>query len=514
MSRFGRLSGILMPLFSLRAKDDFGVGDFGALDGLFAWMQRARQRMLMTLPLLPTAPGDSSPYSCRSAFGLNPLFLHLGWLEEGLQLTAEEQRTLAALRLGPRIDYGRVMQLKDAVLARAFDAFDAPARKKSAHHRDYDDWCDANASWLEDYVLYTALSEQHERRPWWEWTPELSRREPAALAAARTRLDGRLRWLRWLQFESHRQWERVRAQARARGVLLCGDEPFIIAQDSADCWAYPTLLRRDARLGAPPDDFAADGQDWGLPWFDFDALAAQGDAWLKARAKAAAGYYDLRRVDHAIGYFRQYIRDAATPRGRFVPADEPSQQALGEKNFRLLSEGAGIVCEDLGVIPKFARRVLEALELPGYQVMRWSREDGAYQDPHAYPALSLVTTGTHDTETLRVWWETAAQWERDAVCRTFPELRGFPPTPEFRPEVHEALMRAMMHSGSDYAIVPWQDIFGSPDRVNLPGTVGEHNWTWRMEPKVEELLSRDDTTSAADWLAGLTASGGRAKQEG
>jgi 4-alpha-glucanotransferase len=162
------------------------------------------------------------------------------------------------------------------------------------------------------------------------------------------------------------------------------------------------------------------------------------------------------------------------------------------------------------VIPKWARAVLEKLELPGYQVMRWSREDGVYKNPHEYSPLSLATTGTHDTETMRVWWETAPQWEREAVVRTFPELKGFDPSPAFRPEVHEALVAAMMNAKSDYAVICWQDIFGDPERINLPGTVGPHNWTWRMATPVEELLSRDETRRAAEWLAGLTVTGGRA----
>jgi 4-alpha-glucanotransferase len=499
-----------MPVFSLRAKDDFGVGDFGAMDGLFAWLQRGKQKLLMTLPLLPTAPGDSSPYSTRSAFGLNPLFLHLGWLDEKVALTADEERTLARLRQSPRVEYAEVMALKGDVLARAFALFEAAARRQPLKGREFESFCDTQAFWLDDFVLYAALSEQHQQKPWWEWTPALSQRQPAAIAEARQRLGERLRWFRWLQFESHRQWDRVRAQAKERGILLCGDEPFIIAQDSADCWAHPELLRRDARLGAPPDDFSADGQDWGLPWFDFEALKKTDDAWLRQRARSAAAYYDLRRVDHAIGYFRQWVRDEQSPRGRFIPGDEPSQAALGEKNFRLLSEGAGIVCEDLGVIPRFARNVLETLELPGYQVMRWAREDGVYRDPHQYPALSLVTTGTHDTETMRVWWETAPAWEREAAVRTFPELRGFDPSPSFGPQVHEALVAAMMNARSDYAVIPWQDVFGDSERINLPGTVGPHNWTWRMAAPVEDLLTRDDTRAAADWLAGLTVSGGRA----
>jgi 4-alpha-glucanotransferase len=231
---------------------------------------------------------------------------------------------------------------------------------------------------------------------------------------------------------------------------------------------------------------------------------------LKARAKKAASYYDLRRIDHAIGYFRQYIRDEQTPRGRFVPSEMHEQQARGERNFRLLSEGAGIVAEDLGVIPRFARDTLAKLGLPGYQVMRWSREDGVYRDPRHYPEVSLVTTGTHDTDTLRGWWATTQPWERDAVCRTWPELSKFNPPPhEFNHELHEALLRAALNAQSAWCVLPWQDIFGEAERVNTPGTVGNHNWTYRMRLEVEQLTTNPETRRVAEWLARLTREGRR-----
>lgn len=506
----GRSSGILLPIFSLRSKHDIGVGDFGALDSLFAWMQRAQQRMLMVLPLLPTAPGDASPYSTRSAFGLNPLFIHLGWLPEGVHFSPEERERIEEARAAPTVRYDLVFPIKYAALERAYADFERQGA--SSRSKDFEQWCHAQASWLDGYALYATLSEAFERRPWWEWPNGLAQREPKALEAARATHRRRVRFHQWLQWVSEQQWNMVRAQAKTRGVQLCGDEPFIIGQDSADCWCWPKYLRRDARLGVPPDDFSADGQDWGLPWFDFEALEADGDAWIRARAAKAAATYDVRRIDHAIGYFRQYLRDEATPRGRFLPDDEPSQIRRGERNFRLLSEGAGIVAEDLGVIPRFARDTLAQLGLPGYQVMRWSREDGIYRDPRHYPEVSLVTTGTHDTDTMRVWWETMADWERAAVVRTWPELNALTPPPTgFNPEVHEALLKAALNARSAWCILPWQDIFGEKDRVNTPGTMGDHNWSWRVRWEVEELLLRDETRRAADWIARLTREGRRTR---
>lgn len=472
-------------------------------------MQRANQRMLMLLPLLPTAPGEASPYATRSAFGFNPLFIHLGWLPEGVRHTDEEKRRIDSARASKVVQYDDVFAVKRAALERAFTAFEDQG--VTARSRELERFCEASRDWLDNYALFESLSQHQNQRPWWEWPAALASRQPEALAVARQDHRRAIRFQQWLQWVCETQWAEVRKQAHARGIQLWGDEPFIIGQDSADCWCWPTLLRRDARLGVPPDEFSADGQDWGLPVFDFEALEATGDAWLKARAARAAATYDTRRIDHAIGYFRQYIRDEQTPRGRFVPSEEPAQQARGERNFKLLSANATIVAEDLGVIPRFVRDTLAKLGLAGYQVMRWSREDGIYRDPRHYPEVSLVTTGTHDTESLRTWWETCEHWEREAVCRVWPTMHGFwPPPTTFSPEVHEGLLRAALESQSRWCLLPWQDVLGESDRTNTPGTVGPHNWSYRLRWDVEELPNVAQATNVADWLGRLTRSAHRA----
>lgn len=506
----GRISGILQPVFSLRSAHDVGVGDFEAFDPLFAWMRQSSQKLVMVLPLLPTTPGDPSPYSTKSAFGLNPLFIHLGWLPEGVRFTPEEQTAIDIARASSSVRYDLVFPVKTAALERAFATFQGQG--STARSREFESWCLAQREWLDGFALYAALSEAFNQKPWWEWPAGLAQRDPKAIEIAQREHAKRIRYHQWLQWVADGQWQRVRSSAKSHGISLCGDEPFIIAQDSADCWCFPQYLRRDGRLGVPPDDFSVDGQDWGLPRFDFDALAKDQDVWLRRRAKHAAATYDLRRVDHAIGYFRQYVRDEQTPKGRFIPGDEPSQRALGEKNFRLLSDGAGIVAEDLGVIPRFAKDTLAMLGLPGYQVMRWSREDGVYRDPRHYPEISLVTTGTHDTETLRGWWETTNDWEREMACRTWPELHGFQAKPpkEWSFEVHEALMRAALNAQSSLCVLPWQDLFGEAERTNTPGTVGEHNWVYRMKPEVQKLATDESLQRTANWLTRLSHEGRRA----
>ncbi|MFL5320568.1 MAG: 4-alpha-glucanotransferase [Myxococcaceae bacterium] len=513
----GRISGILLPLFSLRSRDDFGIGDFGAVDGLLQWMAAAKQKLLMVLPLLPTAPGDPSPYSTRSAFGLNSLFIDLKQVPEFVEaggmnsLSADEKRMLEEARKSHRIHYGQVFPLKGAALRRAFDRFEANHFTKNTDRaKAFEAWRQSEGIWLDSFALYTAISESQERRAWWEWPEPLRDRKPEALNAERERLKREILFHTFLQWIAHEQWNRVRESAKSRGVLLCGDEPFIIGQDSVDTWCNPTVLRRDARLGVPPDDFSATGQDWGLPYFDFQQMAKDDYSWLRFRAKKAASYYDLRRVDHAVGYFRQWIRDEKTPTGRFIPEGEAAHKETGRKNFEILGSDAAVVAEDLGVIPDFVREMLTQMNIPGYRVMRWERDEAVYRDPRKYPVKSLVTTGTHDTETLAEWWEAEKDETRLGVAKVYPELKELnPPQKSFTPRIHEALISAALNSASELCVLPWQDVFGSRERVNLPGSMQDANWAYRIDMPVEELLQRKDTKERAEWLGRLTAQSSR-----
>lgn len=506
----GRLSGILLPLFSLRSRSDYGMGDFGALPSLFAWMRAARQRMLVLLPLLPTLPGDPSPYATRSAFGLNPLFVDLSALPELAELgtramNEDERRRLEEARAAPRIRYDLVLPLKRLALRRAFERFEEShwqtGSTRAAALRQY---IDEQGSWLASFSLFCAISDDRQNHPWWEWPAELRSREPAALDEQRQRLSREVLFHSWQQWVAETQWSEVRKAARQQEVLLCGDEPFIIGQDSCDAWACQQIIRRDARLGVPPDDFSATGQDWGLPYFDFQAMRQDDFAWLRARASRTADYYELRRIDHAVGYFRQWIRDEKTPTGRFAPPDEATQRAQGEELFKLMSTAAGVVAEDLGMVPDWVRQILTRLKIPGYRVLRWEQDAGVYRDPRQFPKLSLATTSTHDTETLREWWESRPAAEREAVIRNYPALQRVVDRSRYEGGVHEALLETAQTSGSDLCVIPWQDALGTGDRINLPGSISSGNWSYRIEQRVDELLLRNETRQAATLLARLS----------
>jgi 4-alpha-glucanotransferase len=183
---------------------------------------------------------------------------------------------------------------------------------------------------------------------------------------------------------------------------------------------------------------------------------------------------------------------------------------VGERIFRLFSEGSGIVAEDLGVIPPFVRKTLAELQIPGYRVLRWEKDDRVYRNPHDYPEVSLVTTGTHDTETVSEWWEALSDDERAAAASAWPEFDGLrPPPAKFTPEVHARVLATAENAASRVCLLPWQDVTGETERINLPGSFGDANWAYRIAAPVEELEGREDVRDAAARLRTLTQAAGR-----
>jgi 4-alpha-glucanotransferase len=253
-------------------------------------------------------------------------------------------------------------------------------------------------------------------------------------------------------------------------------------------------------LGVPPDPFSDTGQDWGLPTYRWDRIAASGYAWMRQRGSRMATLYDGYRVDHLVGWFRTFgrPRDGAEP--FFSPADEAAQIVQGEAILRILaSSGATIIAEDLGVVPPFVRESLARLGVPGCKVMRWERDyDLPGQpliDPARFPALSAALTGTHDTETLAEWWVGEGH-------------TGIPWSEATRDE----LLQSAYGAGSNELFMPMQDIFGWTERINTPATVGDHNWTWRLPWRVDEMPGVAEAAERAEFCRHLAAHTHRGRQ--
>jgi 4-alpha-glucanotransferase len=515
----GRHAGLLVPLFSIPSRASWGIGEIPDIVRLGCWMREAGLSFLQLLPLNEMAEGQNSPYSALSAMAIDPLFIAPSRVPdvEALggedMLTAAERSSLAGARAAASIQYPAVRAVKNRVFRAAFDRFMIDDwgihSHRAAHLTAY---IQRERWWLDDYTLFRAIHAREDRRHWREWEPGLRDRDPQALERAGEALAGERLFYAYLQWLAAGQW----AEARERSSIgLFGDFPFMVSGDSADVWSRQGDFRLDASVGAPPDAFSETGQDWGFPAYRWSKIAAEGDVWLIARARRSAELYDGYRLDHLVGFFRTYVREQDGSAG-FVPADEPSQIAQGERLLTLFgSTGARVIAEDLGVIPTFVRDTLKRTGIPGYKVLRWEREwdepRQPFRDPRAYPPMSVATSGTHDTETLAEWWDAAPAEERAAVATLdLLQRAGCDPAAAFDEHTRDAVLRALLTSGSSLALLPIQDVFGWRDRINVPALISDANWCWRLPWPVEDLSKEPQARERAAFLRGLAEQGGRA----
>jgi len=517
--RDGRTAGLLLPLFSCPGSASWGIGEIGDVAALAAWLADAGQRALQLLPINEMASHQQSPYSAISAMAIDPIYISLAAVPEfagEASLPAEDLDLLASVRESPSVDYAGVRRLKHGALRAACARFvDVELRRDTARSRAFEAFLAGQAWWLDDYALFRALHTHHSGQAWTTWPEPLQRRDGRALADARRDLAGEIVFRQYLQWLAHDQWQRARASAR--GVALIGDLPFMVDGDSADVWARQDQFCLDASVGAPPDAFSATGQDWGMPVYRWDVIARDGFGWLRDRARRAADLFDAFRVDHVVGFFRTYGWPLDGSEPSFTPADEGEQRALGEQVLSVFREsGAHVIAEDLGIIPDFVRESMTRLGVPGFRVMRWERDWHAerhpFRDPSDYPALSVAVSGTHDTETMAVWWERAPDEERQLV-RGIPTVGRFAGgtalTDRFSPAVRDVLLETLIASGSDLTLLPVQDVFGWRDRINEPGEVNAGNWTFKLPWPVDRLSDVTEARERRDCLRAWSSKHGR-----
>jgi 4-alpha-glucanotransferase len=486
-----RIAGVMVPLFSIRTRVDAGIGDIAALAAMTDLAAAMEHRGILLLPLDETAPGEASPYSALSVFAIDPIYIGLeGLAGVGPQQVARVRDALAHVPLSDRLTI-RAARLE--LLEAAFRHFTAHGDERAA----VSDFAEYHREWLDDYTLFRALKDRFDFAAWELWPDELRRREPRALERAKADFASAIGKYVYWQFLAHRQWAELRAHARARGVKLGGDLSFSPARDSAEVWANQESFDLERMVGAPPDNFNPKGQHWGLPAPRWDRIRADGFALLRRRIRHARELYDLIRVDHVVGLYRTFSFDLVSQaEGSFSPAAEPEQRAQGEAVLHAILDEAGstiVIAEDLGVIPPFVRASLRTLGVPGYKVMRWEKIDegtsaGAFISPADYPELSLATTGTHDTDTLAEWWDEAPADERARMLA----LLALPTVSAHRAEVgfdevRDAMLAALYAAPSRLVMIPIQDLFGWRERINLPGTVGPANWSWRLPLAIEDM---------------------------
>jgi 4-alpha-glucanotransferase len=518
----GRHAGLLVPLFSIPSRASWGIGEIGDVPVFASWLREAGLDLLQLLPIGEMAVGQRSPYSAMTAMAIDPIFISVHAVAQFRALGGEEamgrewQQRLDEARRSPAIDHALVRNVKETALRTAFGEFERGAGADARDGEAFDAWAAAEAWWLDEYALFRALHADAQDRPWTEWPAPLRDRRPEALTAAAGRLAREVRYRKWLQFVAGTQWRD--AKARARPVSLLGDLAFMVDGDSADVWADLPSFRLDVSVGAPPDAFSVSGQNWGMPAYRWDEMIARDFDWLRRRARRMAALYDGYRVDHLVGLYRTYVFPHDGSPARFDRTDERIQVALGEQVLSIFrGSGATILAEDLGSVPDFVRESLARFGIPGCKVFRWERHwdrsGKPYRDPATYPAVSVATSGTHDTDPVAVWWDGLDAEERAAVLAT-PGVAARAATlstdeGSFSPSIRDLLLGVLFTSGSDILLLPIQDVFGWRDRINVPALIDDCNWTWRLRWPVDALGSESEAIERAAALRRFARSSGR-----
>ncbi len=501
-SRPPKVAGILVPLFSVRTGRSLGIGDIADLPELARWAKDAGHRLVQLLPLGDLPEGETSPYSAATSFAIDPMYVAVDRLPE---LSDEERHalvgpdadaTLARVRDAANVEYPTVRAIKRRILRAAFDRFFAEeweaGSERATRLRAFQS---EQSAWLHDYALYRALKARFAENWWRAWPQGIREREPGALARHAKELGREALFHVYVQWIAHEQWSEARRAVNGMGVELMGDLPFMVGVDSADVWGDRKDFFVDATLGVPGDALAPEGQDWGLPAYDWGAMDQDDLAWVRRRSSHMGRLFDRFRVDHLVGYYRMYVRPRTGGHPHWVPGDEPAQIARGEKVLNAIvsaaaSANARVIAEDLGTIPDFVRASLAKMKLPGYRVLMWEKDGETFRDPTQWPYHSLATSGTHDTITMATWWERLGFDERRRALHDLLPLRAVAfdrDVDKLTPRVHDALLETLYGSGSELALIPVQDLYGSKDQINVPGVTSSANWSWRLPGTIEQL---------------------------
>jgi 4-alpha-glucanotransferase len=547
-----RLWGLAVQLYSLRSARNWGAGDFGDLATLVEWAAKDLQAGLIGLnplhALKNVRPFEISPYSPTSRLFLNTLYLDVEaipefQLSQRAQQTVRDggfQRALAALRAGEKVDYDQVHAAKRAVLESLFALFherhlggqdlaDPDLRPVTDRGSAFARYVQEEGEALETFALFQALTEDMRRQhplvwTWQDWPEPYRSPRSASVAAFRVTHRARVRFYQYLQWVAAEQLGAVAARARALGmpVGLYHDLALGSDRNGSDAWAYQDVLALEADCGCPPDAFAPQGQNWGLPPVNPVRLRQSGYRLFIELLRQNLAYGGALRLDHVMGLFRLFWIPRGMPAAAGAYVRYPADDLLGILALESVRHKAVIVGEDLGTVPNEVRERLAAARVLSYRVLYFEREHGGWKAPEAYPSQAVAVVTTHDLPTLAGFWAgcdidvraglglyadgEAAQRAREERQRdkrgivravaaagllppgvTEDEAAAQPMTPELCRALHVFLAR----TPSWAVLANLEDVLGEMAQTNVPGTVESYpNWSRRIAPALDVL--RDD----------------------
>ncbi|MBO4703505.1 MAG: 4-alpha-glucanotransferase [Bacilli bacterium] len=438
--------GVLLPVFSLPG--NHGIGDFSSYAYEFVdWLKEHKYHYWQILPLNPVGPANS-PYItvCSEAFDIRYISLD-DLVAKGLLDKAPKYMANAS-----RVKYADVLAFKEKYLRRAYKNSKISLKKFKKEN-----------PWCEEYAKYLVLKNINDNKPWNQW---VIKHIPAFA-------NDEINFHIWCQYIALNQWNNIKKYANKNGVKIIADCPFYVGLDSVDCYLNKVEFMMDEHYnptvvsGCPPDAFSDDGQLWGTPIYNFEKMKENNYKFLINRIACLASRADILRLDH----FRAFDTYCVIPAG-----DENARRGewrIGPRNdfFDNLFKqypNIQIIAEDLGILFDSVHELRDYYKLPGMRVIQFV----AFEELDNNENI-IVYPGTHDNQTLYGWLKSLDK-EHKAILRK--EYKG-------SKDIYASLFNEVWNMPSKITIFPMQDLIKLDDRarINHPGTVGEHNWTFKFK---------------------------------
>ncbi|MEM8552972.1 MAG: 4-alpha-glucanotransferase [Pseudomonadota bacterium] len=510
-----RRFGVALQLYQLRSERNFGVGDLGDLHPLIRHFAAEGADFIGLNPLhalFTAAPERASPFSPSDRRFLNPLIIAV---EEITGAAGVDRQSLSIPDSAEKVDYTAAATAKLAALKRAHT--DWQTASSPAEQSDFNSFVKEGGEALGDFALFEALSHHMvsdgHGAGWTDWPAAFRAKDAAEVASFAESHSAEIEFQLFLQFIAAKQLARAQAEAREAGMAigLYLDLAVGTAPDGAATWADPTLAMAGVRVGAPPDFFSAEGQDWGLAPLSPTILAARGFAPYRDVLSAVLGPAGAARIDHAMGLERLYLIPEGTTAlsGAYVSYDGLTDCLISATHdHQSLAIG-----EDLGVVPEGFRERMGARRIFAMRILPFERDGALMRAPAAYPRDALACLSTHDLAPLAAWWAGLEIDTRVAVAGLSPadaraahaarrgekelilSLAGLPPGRAADPLGDDLVLfihRIVARSASRLVAVRLEDVVGGTRLVNLPGTDREHpNWRHTLPLTVGEIIASE-----------------------
>ena len=483
-----RHAGVLAHISSLPGK--YGTGDLGNEAYDFAdILHENGQSYWQILPFNPIGEGYAwSPYSSISAFAGNIMFINPDLLVSSHLLSGESIRRVN-FKESSESDFKRALEFREMLSGEAFTNFfcnPQPYRMK-----EFDDFCQKQQFWLEDFALFRILKREHDNAPWNKWPAAFRNRNRKKMEDLSWRYVSEIKKEKFMQFIFNKQWTDLKNYCNNKGIKIIGDMSFYVNYDSVEVWAHPELFKLDKRkqpvtvAGVPPDYFSETGQLWNMPVYDWDAMKKDGYSWWINRVKRNIEMCDVARFDHFRGfseYWEVPFGEETAVNGKWTPGPGHDFFETVRREFH----GMPFIAEDLGSIDEKVFKLRDDFNLPGMTILQFAFGDNMPRSsyiPHNFGSNCIAYTGTHDNNTVKGWYTN----ELDEKYRK--DVSGYAGHLVDEESVHEDFIRMAYSSVARIAIIPVQDLLGLDEsaRLNKPSTTG-NNWIWKMKKSDPEKL--------------------------